>query len=279
MAACGVPNDIYFDLNEIIDLSWAVTSLTYTSEESLLKAYKESFRTHDDSTYLKNWPLVPHRLFGTIMPKYRNKPPLRYNLNDTQIVLALCFKVTGTNSTLATRPYLAFPACGFKQVFEGLRYVSLKLLPVALTQSRFVVSHILSHVQFGGSQYYHPAQRIMLPPLWISGCSYAESIKQPQTYLNATVSEFKEQQYTPVANLQQMQQQQPPPPSFNPAATQCYPQPSPVNYYIASPQQSQPHFMTQVLTSTTSPSSSSMDGSWVNTATNTYINPQFACSQ
>ncbi|XP_073835586.1 uncharacterized protein [Musca autumnalis] len=178
--ASGVPPDFHFDLNELIDLSSAVISLSYCSEDVLLAAYKESFRVQSDCTYLRNWPLIGHRIFGTIMPKYRNKPPLKYNLNDTQIVMALCFKATGTNGAMPTRQYIAFRACHFGQGCEGLRYVTLKLLPVALTQSRFVVTHVLGHVLYGGTQYYHPSQRIMMPPLWITGCSYAESIKQPQ---------------------------------------------------------------------------------------------------
>ncbi|XP_013114747.2 uncharacterized protein LOC106092425 [Stomoxys calcitrans] len=177
LASCGVPSELYFDLNELIDLCAAVVSLAHSNEESILAAYKESFFTRYDHTYLRNWPLIEHRIFGTIMPKYRNKDALKHNLNDTQIVLALCFKVSGTNA--AVRPYMPLRACNFDQGFEGLRYVDLKLLPMALTQSRFVVSHILNHVLFGGSHYYHPAQRIMVPPLWISGCSYAESVKQP----------------------------------------------------------------------------------------------------
>lgn len=180
VAACGVPSELSFDLNEILELSWAVIALAPISEETLLTAYKESFLTHSDCTYLQNWPLIPHRIFGTIMPKYRNKPPLKYNLNDTQIVMAFCFKASGTNVSLATRPFMPFPACAFKQVYEGLRYVALQLLPVALTQSRSVVSHNLSHIQFGGCKYYHPAQRILSPPLWLTGCTYNESIKQPE---------------------------------------------------------------------------------------------------
>ncbi|XP_023305609.2 uncharacterized protein LOC111687403 [Lucilia cuprina] len=187
VAACGVPSELNFDLTEILDLSWAAISLAPISEDTLLNAYKESFLTHSDCTYLQNWPLIQHRIFGTIMPKYRNKPPLKYNLNDTQIVMALCFKATGTNVSLPTRPYVPFAACAFKQIFEGLRYVSLQLLPVALTQSRSVVSHNLSHIQFGGCKYYHPAQRILSPPLWLTGCSYNESIKQPEVCFNATM--------------------------------------------------------------------------------------------
>ncbi|KAM7348594.1 uncharacterized protein ACRADG_007868 [Cochliomyia hominivorax] len=186
VAACGVPGDLTFDLNEIIDLSWAAMSLASISEETLLTAYKESFLTHSDSTYLQNWPLIPYRIFGTIMPKYRNKTPLKYNLNDTQIVMALCFKTSGTNVCLPNRPFMPFPVSSFKQLFEGLRYVSLQLLPVALTQSRYVVGHNLSHIQFGGCKYYHPAQRILSPPLWLTGCSYNESVKQPEVSLNAS---------------------------------------------------------------------------------------------
>lgn len=208
VAACGVPVNLYFDLNEVIDLSYAVLSLAHSTEASLLNAYKESFRTHNENTYLHNWPLVPHRLFGTIMPKYRNKPPLKYNLNDTQIIMALCFKVSGKNVCLPSRPYIPFPACTFKQIYEGLRYVALQILPVALTQSRFVVSHTLSHVEFGGSQYYHPAQRIMSPPLWITGCSYNESTKQPEVCSSSLVinksaqQQHQEQQQQYNRNLQ-----------------------------------------------------------------------------
>lgn len=182
VAACNVPMHLNLDLSEIIDLSWAVISMAPISEATLLKVYKESFLTHSNFTYLQNWPLIAHRVFGTIMPKYRNKPPLKYNLNDTQIVLALCFTASGTNACLRDRPFMPFAVCSFKQIFEGLRYVALPLLPVPLTQSRSMVNHSLSHVQFGGTRYYHPAQRILSPPLSIAGCSYQESLKQPEVW-------------------------------------------------------------------------------------------------
>ncbi|XP_061396897.1 uncharacterized protein LOC133332513 [Musca vetustissima] len=226
MAACGVPPDFHFDLNELIDLSSAVISLSYLSENILLTAYKESFRCQSDCTYLQNWPLIGHRLFGTIMPKYRNKPPLKYNLNDTQIVMALCFKTTGTNAASpTTRQYTAFRVCSYDQGYEGLRYVTLKLLPVALTQSRFVVSHVLSHVLYGGTQYYHPSQRIMLPPLWITGCSYAESIKQlphfePKKEENPQEEEKGTQANDIINNMQQLSIQFTPQQSSTPTPPQ-----------------------------------------------------------
>lgn len=244
MAAYGVPSEFYFDLNELIDLSSAVASLGYATEESLLMAYKESFRTRNESTYLTHWPLMGHRIFGTIQPKYRNKPPLKYNLNDTQIVLALCFKESGTNGVLPSRPYMAFRACSFDQGYEGLRYVSLKLLPVALTQSRFGLSHILSHVLFGGSHYYHPAQRVMLPPLWITGCSYADSVKQPQS-IGPHNNTANDPSQSPSNNIHQLQtnlaamainvypQQTPPPPTVQ--------QPPQTLYIPSAAQQQQQH--------------------------------------
>ncbi|XP_075157419.1 uncharacterized protein LOC142230665 [Haematobia irritans] len=206
MASCGVPADFYFDLNELIDLCGAVVSLSYASEEAILTAYKESFLTQNNITYLNNWSLIDHRVFGTIMPKYRNKDPLKHNLNDTQIVLVLCFKASGTNT--AIRPFIPFQACNFDQGYEGLRYVILKLLPMALTQSRFVVSHVLSHVVFGGTHYYHPAQRIMHTPLWISGCSYAESIKQPNANKRNTCQTISSNIHQNLMNLTTVPQNQ-----------------------------------------------------------------------
>ncbi|XP_053948398.1 uncharacterized protein LOC128856952 [Anastrepha ludens] len=179
VASHQVPKYLCFDLNEMIDLSWAVATLAAINEETLLQAYQDSFQANTVATYLQNLVVSGHRVFGTIMPKYRNKPPLKHNLNDTQIVLALCYVATGTNTVLQSRPYLAYPVCIFDSGYEVLRFVSLKLLPIAVTQSRFFVQYVLNQVQFGNVQYFHPAQRFQCPPLRITGCSYAKSIKQP----------------------------------------------------------------------------------------------------
>ncbi|XP_036318082.1 uncharacterized protein LOC118733024 [Rhagoletis pomonella] len=180
IASFQVPKYLCFDLNELIDLSWAVATLAAVNEDDLLQAYHESFLVNTTATYLQNLVVSGHRVFGTVMPKYRNKAPLNHNLNDTQIVLALCYVTTGTNSALQTRPYLAYPASMFDSGYEGLRFVSLKLLPIAVTQSRFLVHHVLNHVQFGNVQYFHPEQRFQYPPLWITGCSYTKSLKHPK---------------------------------------------------------------------------------------------------
>lgn len=170
---------MHFDLNEIIDLSLAIANLAAVEEDVLLQAYHESFRIPTTATYLPNLVVSGYRIFGTIFPKYRNKSPLKYNLNDTQIVLALCYLMTGTNTVLPSRPYFACPVSLFDNGYEGLRFISLKLLPIAVTQSRYLVHQALNHVQFSNLHNFHPAQRFKNRPLWITGCSYAKSLRQP----------------------------------------------------------------------------------------------------
>ncbi|XP_054087535.1 uncharacterized protein LOC105217696 isoform X2 [Zeugodacus cucurbitae] len=179
IASHQVPNYMHFDLNEIIDLSLAIANLAAIDEDLLLQAYHESFQIPSTATYLPNLVVSGYRIFGTIAPKYRNKPPLKYNLNDTQIVLALCYLMTGTNATLPSRPYCAYPVCLFDNGYEKLRFISLKLLPIAVTQSRYLVNQSLNHVQFNNMHNIQPTQRFKKRPLWITGCSYAKSIKQP----------------------------------------------------------------------------------------------------
>lgn len=179
IAAHQVPKYLSFDLNEIIDLSWAVASLASIDEDNLLQAYFESFQASITAAYLPNLLVSGYRMFGTILPNYRNKPPLKYNLNDTQIVLALCYIATGTNTVLPSRPYIAYPVSIFDSGYEGLRFVSLTLLPIALTQSRHLVHHVLNHVQYGSVHHLRPSQNFQYSPTWITGCSYAKSIKNP----------------------------------------------------------------------------------------------------
>lgn len=179
IASHQVPKNVHFDLNEIIDMSLAIANLAAIEEDVLLQAYHESFQMPTTATYLPNLVVSGYRIFGTIFPKYRNKPPLKHNLNDTQIVLALCYLMTGTNTVLPSRPYLAYPVSLFDNGYERLRFVSLKLLPIAVTQSRYLVHQALNHVQFGNVHNFHPAQRFTTRPLWITGCSYAKSLKQP----------------------------------------------------------------------------------------------------
>ncbi|XP_067635315.1 uncharacterized protein [Eurosta solidaginis] len=195
IASFQIPHELSFDLNEIIDLSWAVATLSAINEDALLQSYHESFQVHTTATYLQNLVVAGHRIFGTIMPKYRNKPPLKHNLNDTQIVLALCYITTGTNGALPHRPYQAYPVSLFDTGYEGLRFVSLKLLPIAVTQSRFVVHYVLNHVQFGSLEYFHPSQRHHIPPIFISGCSYSKSLKNPKHQSNMPLQQQGQQQY------------------------------------------------------------------------------------
>lgn len=175
--ANGAPLDFMFDYNEICDIKWAANYLSLVAEETLLYAYQQSFGGNSVCTYLQNWA-IGSRIFGTIMPKYRNKPPLNHNLNDTQIVLALCYASTGTNCSVPGRQHFCFTLRQFYYGYQHLPYTTLAMVPISFSQSRHATSHIIKHIQFGGTQYYHPDQRVMTPPLWISVCPYKISIKQ-----------------------------------------------------------------------------------------------------
>ncbi|XP_050332437.1 uncharacterized protein LOC126760664 [Bactrocera neohumeralis] len=201
IASHQVPQNMHFDLNEIIDMSLAISNLAAVEEDVLLQAYHESFHLPTTATYLPNLVISGYRIFGTIFPKYRNKPPLAHNLNDTQIVLALCYLMTGTNTVLPSRPYIAYPVSSFDNGYERLRFVSLKLLPIAVTQSRYLVHQALNHVQFGNVHNFHPAQRFKTRPLWITGCSYAKSLKQPTPAQIMHVNEqgAQDQQYNNIS--------------------------------------------------------------------------------
>ncbi|XP_055843460.1 uncharacterized protein LOC129910207 [Episyrphus balteatus] len=177
IASHRVPKEFKLDLIEVIDLSWACAMLSKGTEKRLLQLYQQSFLVHDQFTFLTDF-IFTQRIFGTIMPKYRSKPPLKYNLNDSQIVLALCYQVTGSNCSFAGREYNPWELTALDCGHNGLPFMTMTLLPLSLTQSRFATPYVLHQVIFGGTSYYSPAQSIMAPPLWISGVSYSESLKQ-----------------------------------------------------------------------------------------------------
>ncbi|XP_055912939.1 uncharacterized protein LOC129946692 [Eupeodes corollae] len=180
IASHRIPKEFKLDLIEVIDLSWGCGMLAKATEKRLLQLYKQSFLVNEQFTFLSDF-IFTQRIFGTIMPKYRGKPPLKYNLNDSQIVLALCYQATGINCSFVGREYKPWELTGLDCGHNGLPFMSMTLLPLSLTQSRFASSFVLHQVIFGGTNYHSPSQCSMVPPLWISGTSYAESLKQVST--------------------------------------------------------------------------------------------------
>lgn len=180
MGACDVPKEFMFDLKEIMEISWGIVTLSYINEKDLLNSYMETFRNGYMYGYLKNTSMATDRVFGTIMPKYRNKPPLKYHLNDTQVVLAYCFKSNGINRFPAERNYSPTSVSVYDAGYHGLGYMTLKLLPLSMTQVQANSTYPLNRVIFGGDAYYHPNQYVVVPQSMLSVCSFFESIRQPR---------------------------------------------------------------------------------------------------
>lgn len=180
MGACGVPNEFLFDMKEIMQITSGIVSLSYISEANFLSLYMESFRNGYMYGFL-NISLANDRVFGTIMPKYRNKPNLKYHINDTQVVLAYCFKSSGNNKFPSQQSYTPTSASVYDVGYRGLGYTALKLAPLYWVQAQSNSPHALSYVLFGGNGYNYPSQYVSVPQDWLTACSFFQSIRQPRS--------------------------------------------------------------------------------------------------
>ncbi|XP_037935807.1 uncharacterized protein LOC119669848 [Teleopsis dalmanni] len=162
-----------FDMNELTDLFWAVPILSYMHENILIKTYYQTF----DGTAKKYLPyanVFGYRIFGTIMPKYRNANPLGYGLNETQLIFALCHRTTATNYD-PEKPYTPTPQANFQSSDIFFKSVSFQLLPIDLREN--VTGFKLKYLLFGDTNYYHPEIKSLTDFGELNGFSYKQSIR------------------------------------------------------------------------------------------------------
>lgn len=155
-----------FDFTSTVELAVALEVLAQYSTEFILNTYKRSFLVVRNCFSLKCQSYIVQ--FHSIFPKFRNNPPLNLAFNDTEITLIVSevtmeanvykFLAVGEHiSAMSNPPYMILNSQRMRNA-DGyiLRYISLEKL-----ESR---------------EFYHPQQRINVPPIWITGHSYQKSI-------------------------------------------------------------------------------------------------------
>lgn len=133
-------------LDELRDLAVFGDMISKMDEEVFVNIYKNALLKSMNETFL-NLPVFNCRFLTAITPKFRNKPPLKYDLNNSQIILCLCQFPTRTN-------YIQVPfrqtLYHLKEIFlirNDLQYGVLAMSPHNLTQSKSY-GYILDAVRF-----------------------------------------------------------------------------------------------------------------------------------
>ncbi|XP_037931843.1 uncharacterized protein LOC119666633 [Teleopsis dalmanni] len=175
VATASEKNKYLIDYEEVCDIINAVSLLNTVNEDVLIKEYYSSFNSKIYGSYINNLCLYGMRSFGTIFPSYRNKELLKYNLNNTQIILALCFLRNGTNISTDIRPYKPIPLSIFKYAEQDILGNTIGLIPTSITENNY--NQILKYVKFGSKKFYNHDVRMLSPKPYIQGYSYKNHIR------------------------------------------------------------------------------------------------------
>lgn len=174
-AAFNIIVDFAMYLDEIRDLSVFGDMISKMDEDVFINYYKNALLKNSNETFIE-LPVYNDRFLTAISPKFRNSPPLKHDLNDSQIILCLCHLSTRTN-------YLHVP---FRETFyhlkdicfvrNDLQYGVLGMSPHNLTQSKFN-GFILDAVRFNCGETCN-IDRTNTTMLWDNVVSYSKSILQ-----------------------------------------------------------------------------------------------------
>jgi hypothetical protein len=154
--------------NEIADLSRMMSRLADYNTEELFTVYERKLSMLNAQEYLD--PIVNGRICGCLSPIYRNRPPLKYDLDNRCIVLILCDLPTGTNYIFDAEANEMQP---MKMVLyakrrSGVKSLSMQLFPRNFVQSNHAISSFaINKVLFG--------QNLRLPRV-----DYASSLDSSQ---------------------------------------------------------------------------------------------------
>lgn len=156
----------------IVELALAFQVLAQYSSEYILNQYKRSFLVLQNCFWLTKESNKVR--FYCIFPKFRNNLPLGFGFNDTEITLIL----TETNIVERVSSERKSVEDANMQNFNGAdglqRGISLKS-----QRTRNADGYTLRYVsltKLENRDFYHPEQRINVPPIWITGHSYQKSI-------------------------------------------------------------------------------------------------------
>lgn len=150
--------------DEIRDLSLMIGYLSTVLFTTICQDYVNLLRCGNEYNYIKQ-VRINNRILGCVDPKYRQMDPLKYKINDMQIIFALCNYYTKNNFTIipTTRTTLyTLPISMMDYTDQRLFYEKLILLPIPLI-SRKIVSDCeqLCVMEYGPVPSYDEFFRIL----------------------------------------------------------------------------------------------------------------------
>lgn len=203
--------------NEIESLSIAVDNILICKNE-IMEMYLRSLTTQQKFTYI-DMLLIENKTVGCIPPGYRCKSPLKYNLNNSQLILVLCDEFTRNNFE-SNEPMVPYDITKIENrtgiKYEAIYHRELNLLPQHFAQGKHSMQ--MSCVIYGlpvakqAPVEYRPA-REMTPPNFPSFSGGGI----PQRFINNYPSQFE----------------LPPPYMMTPPLRESTPPPPPQHSYFA----------------------------------------------
>lgn len=206
------PNETFFiHWDEIQSLSIAVNNITICTNE-VIELYQKSIESQQKFTYI-DMLLIENKTIGCIPPYYRCKPPLKFNLNNSQMILVLCDEFTRNNFETLDGASKSYDIKDIQNQngtkYESIFHRELNLLPQHFAQGKNTMQ--LNCVFYGlpvakqPTLEYRPA-REMSPPAFLSGNQrYTRQFDRPPPY---SIQTPRREKTPPPQTFQQFNPQQ-----------------------------------------------------------------------
>lgn len=166
----------YMHWEELSELAVAASCLTSISLDTLKEIYYCTLSKTGLFNYIENFE-INSRIIGCLDKSHRQRPPLKYNLDDTHIILVLCDATTKTNYHFPYKIEQVYPFLNVhtKELLgTNIACQTLSLLPLNFIQSNYD-PHTLKGVHFG---YITPIP-YNLPPIQTPPINPTSNIPSP----------------------------------------------------------------------------------------------------
>lgn len=138
--------DFSMYLDELQILSIFGDFISKINEDDFINIYNRALTKPLNTTFM-DLPAFNDRFLAAISPKIRNKDPLKYNLNNSQILMCLCNFSNGSNYLASPFRQNAYMLLRNIKVRNDLQFAVLELSPHTLTQPRNS-GNILNAIRF-----------------------------------------------------------------------------------------------------------------------------------
>lgn len=168
--------DFAMYLDEIRDLSIFGDLISNMEEDDFITVYRNALLKNCNETFLE-MPIFNGRFLTAIPPKFRNKPPLKYDLNNSEVILCLCHTSTRTNFMPVPFRQTLYYLKDIFMIRNDLHYGVLGMSPHCLTQSK-TNGYILDAVRFNCTEACNMDGATNTIMAWENVVPYCKSILQ-----------------------------------------------------------------------------------------------------